>query len=174
MGAMRRFVNNLEQVLISLFLHCFTDLVVHRRGGRIAARRIAQDKGVVQLNLFHQLPPLFLVLFGLSGGKPRMMSVVIAIPLRASRRQPTRSTYFSAVYVRCIALRILLEPDCKGRWTCSASFGKRANALIKSSRKPIGCGEVKRSRSRPSISCTASSSCTNGVLLSIFGNSWRP
>src|SRR2546425_9040556 len=31
----------------------------------------------------------------------------------------------------------------------------------------FGCGDVKRNRSSPSTACTASSSCTNGDLLSI-------
>src|SRR5947207_15720477 len=72
------------------------------------------------------------------------MSVVIAMPSRARRIRLTRSRYFSAVYARCIVFRILFEPDCNGRWTCSASFGKREIASIKSSRKPIGCrGEAE-------------------------------
>src|SRR6202521_3505333 len=57
---------------------------------------------------------------------------------------------------------------------CSTSLGRSANAWIRSSRNPIGCGEVKRRRSRPSMSCTASSNCTNGLLPCTTGNSWRP
>jgi len=44
-----------------------------------------------------------------------MMSVVIATPLRARRMRPTRSKYFYVVYARCIAFRILFEPDCNGK-----------------------------------------------------------
>ena len=54
--------------------------------------------------------------------------------------------------MRCIALRIRFEPDCSGRCTCSVEFRQAGDiASIRSSRKPIGCGEVNRKRSSPSI-----------------------
>ena len=55
------------------------------------------------------------------------------------------------------------EPLCIGKWMCGISLGSRANASTRSRRKPIGCGEVKRSRSSPSMPWTASSSCTKGL-----------
>ena len=55
-----------------------------------------------------------------------------------------------AEYVRRIALRIRVEPDWSGRWTCSQTASHSAIASITGARKSFGCGLVKRIRSMPS------------------------
>src|SRR3712207_8656364 len=75
-------------------------------------------------------------------------------------RRPPRSTLFpyttlfrsyrSRVYVRRIALRIRVDPDWSGRWTCSQTLGLSAIAAITGSRKSFGCGDVNRSEEHTS------------------------
>ena len=68
-----------------------------------------------------------------------------------------------------MAFRILSLPDWTGRWTCSPSLGILAKAWARSSRNPLGWGEVNRMRSRPSTAFTRSSSWTKGVTPSVCG-----
>lgn len=60
-----------------------------------------------------------------------------------------------------IARRIVSEPDWSGMCSCGMTFGVSAIAAITSSVKSRGCGEVKRTRSRPSICPQARSSLEN-------------
>ncbi len=57
-----------------------------------------------------------------------------------------------------MAFRTGSEPDCSGMCSCGITFGVSAMAAITSSVKSRGCGEVKRTRSRPSICPQARSS----------------
>ena len=50
------------------------------------------------------------------------------------------------------------EPDCSGMCSCGITLGVAAMAAMTSSVKSLGCGEVNRTRSRPSISPQARSS----------------
>lgn len=60
-----------------------------------------------------------------------------------------------------MALRIVSDPDCIGMWSWGITFGVSAIAAITSSVKSRGWGEVKRTRSRPSIVPQARSSLEN-------------
>lgn len=60
-----------------------------------------------------------------------------------------------------MAFRTVSEPDCRGMCSCGMTFGVSAIAAITSSVKSRGCGEVKRTRSRPSIAPHARSSLLN-------------
>ena len=53
------------------------------------------------------------------------------------------------------------EPDCSGMCSCGITFGVSAIAAMTSSVKSVGCGEVNRTRSSPSISPQARSSLPN-------------
>ena len=53
------------------------------------------------------------------------------------------------------------DPDCRGMCSCGITFGVSAMAAITSSVKSRGCGEVKRTRSSPSIVPQARSSLPN-------------
>ena len=59
--------------------------------------------------------------------------------------------YFDLRYERFIALRTLSEPDCNGMCSCGMTFGVSAIASMTSSVNSAGCGDVKRTRSSPSI-----------------------
>ncbi len=50
------------------------------------------------------------------------------------------------------------EPDCSGMCSCGMTFWVCAIASITSTVKSLGCGEVKRTRSSPSIPPQARSS----------------
>ena len=97
-----------------------------------------------------------------------MTSVVIAISGRAARMRSTRERYFRRV--RPVhRFQDAIGAGLQGQVHVFGQFRQVARRRrIKSSRNPIGCGEVKRSRSSPSIACTASSNCTNGLLPSDF------
>ncbi len=60
-----------------------------------------------------------------------------------------------------MAFRTVSEPDWSGMWSCGITFGVSAIAAITSSVKSRGCGEVKRTRSRPSMDPQARSSLLN-------------
>ena len=60
-----------------------------------------------------------------------------------------------------MSLSTLSEPDCSGMCSTGMTFGVSAIASITSSVNIAGCGEVKRTRSRPSISPQARSSLEN-------------
>ena len=55
----------------------------------------------------------------------------------------------------------LSEPDCSGMCSDGITFGVCAIASITSSVNSAGCGEVNRTRSRPSMSPQARSSLEN-------------
>ena len=57
-----------------------------------------------------------------------------------------------------MAFSTLSDPDCNGMCNCGIALGVSAMAAITSSVKSLGCGEVKRNRSSPSISPQARSS----------------
>ena len=57
-----------------------------------------------------------------------------------------------------MSFRTLLDPDCNGMCSCGITLGVSAMASMTSSVKSRGCGEVKRTRSNPSISPQARSS----------------
>ena len=78
-----------------------------------------------------------------------MMSVVSARSGIAARSSATSRRYRSREYVRRIAFRIRLEPDCSGRCACSQTAAHSAIAAMTSRRKSFGCGLVKRMRSIP-------------------------
>ena len=50
-----------------------------------------------------------------------------------------------------MAFKIASEPDCSGMCKEGMTFGVSAIAVITSSVKSLGCGEVNRTRSKPSI-----------------------
>ena len=52
----------------------------------------------------------------------------------------------------------LSEPDCSGMWSDGITLGVSAIASMTSSVNSAGCGEVKRTRSSPSIPPHARSS----------------
>ncbi len=96
-----------------------------------------------------------------SPGKPTMMSVVIAASGICSRTRSMMPRYFSRRYDRRIRLSTASEPDCSGMCRLGITFGVSAIAVITSSVKSRGCGDVKRTRSRPSTSPHARSSLPN-------------
>ena len=49
----RRFVDNAEQIPISLFFDGFIDLIRHFRGWRMATRRIAKNERIIKLEFFN-------------------------------------------------------------------------------------------------------------------------
>ena len=55
----------------------------------------------------------------------------------------------------------LSEPDCKGMCNDGMTFGVEAIASMTSSVNSAGCGDVNRTRSRPSIAPHARSSLEN-------------
>jgi hypothetical protein len=60
-----------------------------------------------------------------------------------------------------MAFKIRSDPDCSGICSWWHTFGVSAIAAITSSVNSRGCGEVKRTRSRPSIVPQARSSLAN-------------
>lgn len=86
-----------------------------------------------------------------SPGKPTMMSVEMAASGIAARTFSMMPRNRSCRYERRIAFRIVSDPDCIGMCSCGITFGVSAIAAITSSVKSRGCGEVKRTRSSPSI-----------------------
>ena len=62
--AVRRRIDNAQQVLIALLFHALVDLR-HRRGRRVAANGIAEDERVIELDLLDQIarPPVIVFLF---------------------------------------------------------------------------------------------------------------
>ena len=60
-----------------------------------------------------------------------------------------------------MAFRMRSEPDWSGMCRLGMTFGVSAIASTTLSVKSLGCGEVKRTRSRPSISPQARSSLPN-------------
>ena len=60
-----------------------------------------------------------------------------------------------------MAFSTVSEPDCSGMCRCGMTFGVSAIASMTSSVKSRGCGEVNRTRSRPSISPQLRSSLPN-------------
>lgn len=96
-----------------------------------------------------------------SPGKPTMMSVVIAASGMAARTFSMMERNRSWRYERRIARSTVSEPDWSGMCSCGMTLGVSAIAAITSSVKSRGCGEVKRTRSRPSIFPQARSSLEN-------------
>ncbi len=92
-----------------------------------------------------------------------MMSVDSARSGMAARISPASLMNRSREYVRRIAFRTRVDPDCSGRCACSHTAAHSAIASITSRRKSFGCGLVKRMRSIPSIASTARSSCAKSV-----------
>ncbi len=90
-----------------------------------------------------------------------MMSVEMAASGIAARTFSMMPRKRSWRYERRIAFRTVSEPDCSGMWSCGITLGVSAMAAITSSVKSRGCGEVKRTRSRPSIFPQARSSLLN-------------
>ena len=97
-----------------------------------------------------------------------MMSVVTLSPGIAARRRSTHSRYSSREYLRSILLRISVEPDCIGRWTCSQTVGTSAMAAITRSEKSLGCGLVKRTRRTPGTVPTARSRSAKSWVPSVY------
>ena len=56
-----RFVDNAEQIPISLFFDVLVDLIRNFRGRRMAPRRIAKNKRVIKLEFFNQIAGLFII-----------------------------------------------------------------------------------------------------------------
>lgn len=96
-----------------------------------------------------------------SPGKPTMMSVEMAASGMAARTFSMMPRKRSWRYERRIAFRTRSEPDCSGMCSWCITFGVSAMAAMTSSVKSRGCGEVKRTRSRPSIFPQARSSLLN-------------
>ena len=90
-----------------------------------------------------------------------MMSVVIAASGIAARTSSMMRRYRSRRYERRIAFRTRSEPDCSGMCSEGITFGVSAIASITSAVKSRGCGDVNRTRSRPSIPPQARSSLEN-------------
>ena len=63
-----------------------------------------------------------------------------------------------------MAFRTASEPDWSGMCRLGMTFGVSRTASITSSVKSRGCGEVKRTRSSPSISPQAARSLLNANL----------
>ena len=61
------FVDDAEQVLVARLLHRFLDLARQLGGGRVAALRVAEDEGVIEADLAHQLAGGGVILLGLAG-----------------------------------------------------------------------------------------------------------
>ena len=80
-----------------------------------------------------------------------MMSVVIAASGIAARTSSMIPRYRWLRYERRMARSTESDPDCRGMCSCGMTFGVSAIAAITSSVKSFGCGEVNRTRSRPSI-----------------------
>ena len=59
-----RFVDNLEQILIALLFDVLIDLIRHFRGGRLAARRIAKNERVIELEFFNQIARMPVIVVG--------------------------------------------------------------------------------------------------------------
>ena len=96
-----------------------------------------------------------------SPGKPTMMSVVIAASGIAARTRSRMPRNLSDRYERRIARRMRSEPDCSGMCSCGMTVGVCAIASMTSSVNAAGCGDVNRTRSRPSIAPAARSSLAN-------------
>ncbi len=62
-----RGVDDREQALVALFLHGFGELAVHLGGGGVAALRVAEDEGVVELEALDGVDGRLEVLLGLAG-----------------------------------------------------------------------------------------------------------
>ncbi|GAA5012113.1 hypothetical protein GCM10025734_57370 [Kitasatospora paranensis] len=90
-----------------------------------------------------------------------MMSVEIAASGMASRTLRMMPRKRSCRYERRMAFSTVSEPDCSGMCSWCITFGVSAIAAITSSVKSRGCGEVKRTRSRPSTCPQARSSLEN-------------
>ena len=90
-----------------------------------------------------------------------MMSVVIAASGMASRTRSMMPRNFCWRYERRMSLSTLSEPDCSGMCSEGITFGVCAIASMTSSVNSAGCGEVNRTRSRPSMSPQARSSLEN-------------
>src|SRR6476469_9506862 len=60
--AARSSVDYLEQILIARFLHPLFDLILHFSCRCFAARRVAKNERVVELNSLHQLARFFVIL----------------------------------------------------------------------------------------------------------------
>ena len=62
----------------------------------------------------------------------------------AIRILSTSSRYCSLVYRRFMACRILVEPDCRGRWRCRHILEEAAITSISSSDRSLGWDVIKR------------------------------
>jgi hypothetical protein len=90
-----------------------------------------------------------------------MMSVLIAACGIAARTSSRMRRNFDCRYDRRIALSMASEPDCSGMCSCGITLGVCAIASMTSEVKSLGCGEVNRTRSSPSMSPQARSSLPN-------------
>jgi len=75
--------------MIALLADFQRHLVRHTGGGRVAARRVFEQVGVVEFHFAREQKGLFKIIFRLAG-KPTMMSVVIPMSGRSRRNFLTR------------------------------------------------------------------------------------
>ena len=96
-----------------------------------------------------------------SPGKPTMMSVLMRASGMAARTLSRMARKRFVRYERRMARRVLSEPDCSGMCSWCMIFGVCAMVSMTSSVKAAGCGDVKRTRSRPSMRPQSRSSREN-------------
>ena len=94
-----------------------------------------------------------------------MMSVEIAASGIAARTSSRIHRNRAERYERRIRRSTRSDPDCSGMCSCGHTFGVSAIAAITSEVKSRGCGEVKRTRSRPSTSPQARSSFAKALAV---------
>ena len=169
----RGLVHHREQILVARFFYFFVDWSGMSAAGVSRAGNSERQKR-----------------YRIASARPVPRQLRNPLRFRPGNRRSHRSLGQCRCALRGSARRgANISPPCRCDASLSgcdrsriAAAGARARrvsadclkASIRSARKPIGCGEVKRSRSSPSTSCTASSNCTNGLFPSRFGNSWRP
>ena len=131
----------LDEPLEPLVLDVLRHLALHATGMGAAARREDERERVVVSDLVDDLEGLAEVVLGLAGeadddvGGPR--------EARNLRTQALGEGDVALARVGAAhGARMRVEPDCRGRWTCSQTAAQSRCAAMTSSRMSFGCGLV--------------------------------
>ena len=104
--------------------------------------------------------------------KPAIISVEIPQSGTMRRMASMRSRYHSRVYLRFMALSIMLLPLCTGRWMLLHTLGSSAMTCRVSSLMSLGCDVVKRMRVCGVCCATRRSSWGNVVSSPFSAMKW--
>ena len=114
-NAARRFVYDLEQMVIAALFDPFVDLIRHSSRRCIAPGRVTEYESIIEFDFFDQSARLIEIIFRFARKSDDDVSRD-GDSLSRIADLPDKIGIFSGGISRCIAFKILFEPDCTGRW----------------------------------------------------------